>query len=243
MSTTKMIIEVTTDYKKFILINGNRIIDKQKVKRLMETMTEYMAMSPIQVNEKMQIIDGQHRFTALCNLGKPIYYYVVKGATIKDVQALNTHTDVWDHKDYVNSYVSTGNNNYAIYKQFKEKYGLGTTTNLFLLTGSGNIKEQQDKFSRGQFVVSNILEAEDIASKIVKMSQYVPFYKDRSFCYAMMRAIKNPSFLFDIFFNEKMTYQSRKLVKCANVVQYLALIQEIYNYRAKKTEKVQLVDL
>jgi hypothetical protein len=243
MSNTKMTIESTTDYKRFSIIGGNRVVDQLHVNRLIKTMTEYMAVSPIQVNEKMEIIDGQHRFSALSKMGKPVYYYVVKGARIEDVQALNTLTKSWDHKDYITSYIATGNKEYVVYKQFKEKYGLGTTTNLFLLTGSGNIKEQQDKFSRGQFVVSDILEAEDIASKIVKMGEYVPFYKDRSFCYAMMRAIKNPSFIFDIFFNEKMTYQSRKLVKCANVVQYLALIQEIYNYRAKKTEKVQLVDL
>jgi hypothetical protein len=227
MSNTKMTIEVTTEYKKFILINGNRIIDKQKVKRLMETMTEYMAMSPIQVNEKMEIIDGQHRFTALCNLGKPIYYYVVKGATIKDVQALNTHTDVWDHKDYVNSYVSTGNKNYAIYKQFKEKYGLGTTTNLMLLTGTSSVE----------------LEAEDIASKIVKMGQYISFYKDRSFAYAFMKALRNPKFNFEMFFTDKMEYQSRKLVKCSNIVQYLTILQEIHNNRTKGGDKVQLLDL
>jgi hypothetical protein len=243
MSNTKMTIEVTTEYKKFILINGNRIINKQKVKRLMETMTEYMAMSPIQVNEKMEIIDGQHRFTALCNLGKPIYYYVVKGATIKDVQALNTHTDVWDHKDYVNSYVSTGNKNYAIYKQFKEKYGLGTTTNLMLLTGTSSVGQEQKKFARGQFVVTDILEAEDIASKIVKMGQYISFYKDRSFAYAFMKALRNPKFNFEMFFTDKMEYQSRKLVKCSNIVQYLTILQEIHNNRTKGGDKVQLVDL
>jgi hypothetical protein len=243
MSKTQITVQSTTDYKKFLLLANNRPIAEAHVKRLMKSMSEHVAMSPIQVNEKYEIIDGQHRFTALSRLGKPIYYYVVPGASTKDVQSLNTHTRPWDHIDYIESYIKSGNKNYELYKKFRETYGLGTTTNLYLLTGNGNIKEDQDNFSRGKLEVVDYDKAVDIAEKIVKMGTYVTFYKDRSFCYAMMRAIRNPKFDFNKFYNEKLVYQSRKIVKCANVEQYLEIIQEIYNYKAKKTERIQLTKL
>lgn len=52
----------TTDYSKFKLMKGNREIDALHVKRLIESFREQYLFSPILVNSKHEIIDGQNEF-------------------------------------------------------------------------------------------------------------------------------------------------------------------------------------
>jgi hypothetical protein len=54
---------------------------------------------------------------------------------------------------------------------------------------------------------------------------------------AFVSCLKRPSFSFDEFM-DRMKYKSSMLVDCTTVNAYLALIEEIYNFRRK--EKVNL---
>ena len=54
----------TNDYNTFKVMPGNRPVNKLHVRRLSKSMEEKHLMSPILVNEKMQVIDGQHRLEA-----------------------------------------------------------------------------------------------------------------------------------------------------------------------------------
>jgi len=69
----------TTDYSKFNTLAGNRQVNIAHVKKLESSFDEEYLISPILVNEKFQIIDGQHRFEAAKNLKLPIYYYMIQG--------------------------------------------------------------------------------------------------------------------------------------------------------------------
>ena len=73
------VIYETYDYDKFSLLKSNRPVNKAHVIRLVESMDEEYLLSPITTNEKFQIIDGQHRFTAAKEKGLPIRYIIAQG--------------------------------------------------------------------------------------------------------------------------------------------------------------------
>lgn len=81
--------------------------------------------------------------------------------------------------------------------------------------------------------------AGEIADKLEQMSIYIEWYKERSWCYAMYKALRTKGFDYGVF-KSKLVYQSRKLVKCANAEQCLEMIQDIYNFHSKKENKLML---
>lgn len=235
----KLEILITKNYDQSYLLEGNRAINERHVRDLMMSMSEEEAISPIQVNEKYAIIDGQHRFRALQELKKPIYYYVVKGANIRTVQRLNSYTANWKTEDYMNSYAEAGYKDYIQYRGFKEMYKFGNSINILLLTGSIDRATEEKKFKNGEFKIKNIQKAVDDIMKLEGLSKYISWYKERSWCYAVLRALKVKGFDYEKFLH-KYSYQTKALVKCANAEQYLQLIQDIYNYKMPTDQKLTL---
>ena len=68
----------TNDYTIFSQIKGNRFINKSHLNRIKQSIKEEYLEVPIIVNEKYEIIDGPHRFEAVKELKKPIYFIKVK---------------------------------------------------------------------------------------------------------------------------------------------------------------------
>ena len=73
-----MKVEETTDYKQFKKVKGNRGYAQRHLKNLVSSIAQnnLLQYSPIIVNDKMEVIDGQHRLAAAQSLGLPIYYVV-----------------------------------------------------------------------------------------------------------------------------------------------------------------------
>lgn len=232
-------ILVTKNYDQFIVLDGNRALNERHINELVNSMSEEQCISPIQVNENMAVIDGQHRLNALKRLKKPVYYYVVKGASLKTVQRLNSYTKNWATEDYLESYINAGIDDYRLYGEFKKTYKFGNTVNILLLTGSGDRHVEEAKFKNGQFKIKNWDAAVEMAKKLEGVAEWVSFYKERSWCYALIKAIRTKGFNYKVF-QHKCSYQQRKLVKCANTEQYLELIEEVYNYKAQTADKLSL---
>ena len=57
-------IMVTENYDMFKKIGGNRKINKANYAKIVKSMKEEQLIIPIVVNERYEIIDGQHRYTA-----------------------------------------------------------------------------------------------------------------------------------------------------------------------------------
>lgn len=99
----------STEYRRFKFLDGNRSIAESRVQTILESIQSVgYITNPIIVNEKMEIIDGQGRFTALKKLGLPVYYVVHEGAGIKEVISLNVRQKNWTTTDYCLSYARQG---------------------------------------------------------------------------------------------------------------------------------------
>lgn len=197
MGGMSMKIRKSYDYTTFKKMPYNR--DLKKVKALMENietfdLTPYV---PIIVSKNMEIIDGQHRFKACMELGKPIYYVIYEGEYNPEqvMIALNTVTRVWRQEEWFQYYVNIGNENYVKLKAMSDKFNLGISNNILLFS---NDRTNSASFKRGNLVDdSRYYEA---VYDFVNSLQ-VPFRTCRPFVAAVLR------------FVEKYEGQSRKLQK------------------------------
>jgi hypothetical protein len=188
------------------------------------------------VNEKYEIIDGQHRFDVIQELKLPLHYIICKGYGLNEVHILNQNSKTWNADDYLTGYCNLGYDDYLKYASFKEKYNLGHNETMSLLSGIPN-KIDIDVFYRGDFKVKSLKIAEDIIEKIMMIEPYYNSVRRRSFIYTMMSLFKNENFEFTELL-QKLKIQPTALQDCTNVTNYKVLIEEIYNYRRR--EKVNL---
>lgn len=150
-------VYVTKDYDKFKVLDGNRSIEKSRVKKIHDSIVRNGYIhSPIIVNEKMEIIDGQGRFEALKKLELPVEYMVFDGLTINDCIVLNVYHTDWSIMDYIESHADRGNMNYKFLLHLLSKYKeLGLTVVINAITGtSGNNGRIMRGIKSGEFQCS-----------------------------------------------------------------------------------------
>jgi hypothetical protein len=233
-NTTSAVAQVfqTYNYSIFKSVNGNRNLNKLHLKRLKASIEKNYLFSPILVNFKYEIIDGQHRFEAAKELNLPIYYTMVKDYGLKEVQILNITSKKWNADDYLSGYIDMKLKDYIIYKQYKERYQFGHNECMQLLSmesGNGNLIQ---KFYEGKFKILNLSKANKIGDFILKI---LPFYggaKRRSFIRAVIQIWDNNNFDPKYFISQAGKHRSM-LYDCPNTSSYLDMIECIYNYRKR----------
>lgn len=104
----------TSNLDAFRPLDLNRRVDPRRVDMLKKSIEKYGYLnSPIIVNEKHEVIDGQGRLAACKELGCPITYMVVEGLTIEHCRALNMNAKNWTMEDFIISYAESGDENYV----------------------------------------------------------------------------------------------------------------------------------
>jgi hypothetical protein len=97
-------IYVTKDYDKFEPINGNRSLNQLHINRLKQSIKEEYLETHIIVNANYEIIDGQHRFTVIKELGLPLHYQVIHDYGLNEVHRYNQLVKAWGFMDYIKGY-------------------------------------------------------------------------------------------------------------------------------------------
>ena len=133
----------TKDYSKFKSKEGNRNLNEPHLKRLTESVKEndLLHANPILVNQKYEIIDGQHRFNVCRNLGKTVHYIKVKGLGLSEIQILNANSKNWKLEDYIDGYCQMNLSEYCYFKNLlnKNNIGIGGLLSMFAVgSNSGN---------------------------------------------------------------------------------------------------------
>jgi hypothetical protein len=229
-------VYTTKDYSLFSRMDGNRELNKLHVNRLKKSMLKSYLYTVIVVNESLEIIDGHHRFEAIKGIGLPLNYIICKGYGLSEVHIFNQNAKTWNADDYMNGYCDLGKTDYLIYREFRKKYQVGHNESMSLLSGRSSMNHTND-FYAGIFKVKAFDSACAIMENINLIGQFYTGNKRRSFVYACSALSKNPNFSFPEFIS-KLSNQPTALVDCVSVNQYIALIEDIYNYRRR--EKVNL---
>lgn len=230
-------VHTTTDYFLFKSIDGNRNKNLLHLNRLRKSMEQNYLFTVIIVNERYEIIDGQHRFDVIQELGLPLNYIICPGYGLNEVHVLNQNSKNWVADDYLQGYCDLNYPNYIAFKNFCKKHDLNTSSALLLLNNGNRSKGAIDVFNSGKFVITDINHAEKIAYMLNHIKPMYKGYSRSAFICAILKLSKNPNFEI-IEFITKLKLQPLALFDCVNVDQYVALIEEIYNYRRR--EKINL---
>jgi hypothetical protein len=253
--TQNMTVHITSDLSKFSAMDGNRPPNPQHIRRLADSIRVYgMLCNPILINEKNEVIDGQHRLLAAKDVQSPIYYIKIDGYNLEQVHALNLNQKNWTTADFLQGYASMGLEDYIMLREFWARHhyynltdciamcsNLSTASNMTLakkydkrVDKTVNVKEI---FNEGTWKVRDMNKAEDDALRIKLIEPYYSGYNKSGFIGTMLLLFKNPSFDFNEFMS-KVRLQPTALVDCANRTQYRSLVEDIYNFRRR--EKINL---
>lgn len=236
---TKVYIYTTIDYSQFKMIAGNRGINVRKAERIIkqiESGNDMLRYYPIQVRvngQKMEILDGQHRFFICKKLKRPVHYIIVTDEkSMVDIAKVNSNVETWKPIDYLNLYINQGNQHYVKLQKFVKDYGTKISLAVNLLhSGSVNIKggfgKGTDLFQNGAFEVHKEKEAVKLI-KSCKQFEVFPKWNSQAFVQAIEKVIAA-----DLIKIEDMAAAVNKrpemLTEQANYKQYIYNLEQIVN--------------
>ncbi len=238
-------INKTKDYDLFTFRDDNREkIDQAHVKRLSESIKSrnLLELRPIIVNDKMEVIDGQHRLLAAKLLGVDIFYQQENKLSASDIIRMNI-SKPWTMGDYLNFYCHHQNDEYIKLKNFMTKHNLILKVALNISMGGGKSEYYGFRMGEFKFDEENLdIELDvcwDTIHYIKKMNGFSPYTSSSRFWKALLKLVRHPE-----FDEQKWRSNMQKMIDhfCpkARTEDYIDLIQRVYNWH--NTSRIKLMD-
>jgi hypothetical protein len=254
MSNKNLKVLFTTNLGIFKFHDVNRDFNnaesQNRIRRIEESMKEDGVLPiPIIVTTKMYVVDGQHRLNAALRLGAKGLYYIVDESipnTPKGIfdyaKKINRNAKEWGKKDYIHGLARQGNKNYELLEFFGEKYPMfSLTERIMLLLNSGSKSVDKGDFADGKFEIANLKKAEQWAGYLLELKPYFDKGYNKSVFVRTMLTIleKKKEFKFDEFLH-KIKLRPTSIKLCGDKKSYAEMIEEIYNFKRKSDDKVNL---
>lgn len=241
-------IYTTKDYDKFKRLEGNR--DVKNAKKIIKSINDVgYILSPILVNEKYEVIDGQNRLDALKALGLPVPYIVQEGVGLKECMALNINQTNWTTDQYIISHATRGNASYKrlllLTKEFRRK-GYSLEGILFMASPAIIPKSggaSYDVVRKGDFVLSEeryeLTKARLQSAIDIGLLRFKDNYNmvGRAFWGSIAYAYEHQEIEVK-YLARKMYEAPLEIVPVSNVVDQLRYFDEVYNKGKRAENKV-----
>lgn len=236
-------IRCTTDLSKFKFLEDNRDVTTSRVNKIIASIEKVgYVLSPILVNEKYEVIDGQGRFLALKKLGLPQYYIMQEGIGIAECRQMNIHQSNWTTLDYIISYAKGGNENYkrlhSLINLSKLPYGItiGIAKEFFHTMGSasrnmiakGRLQLTEEQKERARWRIQYAEQFMQEAKRIGGHTEY--FYLALGWSYDKM-TIDQRNRLAEVIKKNVFNFPS-----FGSVVEYLKYFDAFYNEGIRKNK-------
>lgn len=238
-------INKTNNYDQFILISDNREkIDNHHVERLIKSIQSrnLLALRPIIVNDKMEVIDGQHRLQAARALKVEIYYQIEETLNHHDIILMNI-AKTWVMADYLNYYVKNAFIEYQHIQKFMNENNISLNVAINL-QGCNNKKGYED-FRNGRFkfqeeqMQGEIAICWKIINQIKRMNGPSRYTNTTKFWHSLLKIIRNEEFEID-WFMENLKKMPDACGIRINGIDYCKMFMKIYNY--KRLNKIVIVE-
>lgn len=170
----------TDNYSQFKKLLGNREVTQSRINTIKESILRIgYQPSPILVNEKKEVIDGQGRLAACEKLNLPIYFIEKKGLTIDDCISMNKKMESWKIKNYINSYTERKFPAYIKLSDDLKEYKPLTWEQLLVIKGRGTGPSVQEALKDGklQYIGLDYIERE----RARWICALIPYIKDSGF--------------------------------------------------------------
>lgn len=242
MDRKMMNVYETDNYKKFKKLLDNREVKPQRIKSIIESIQRVgYIVSPLTVNEKFEVIDGQGRLAAAESLSLPVYYIVVPGIGINECRAMNLHQSNWTVKDFIDSYAKSGNLDYIHLRNLLTEYDkkLGVNAIYSLVSGAGYSAggKIMDKIRNGKLTFTQ-KEYEKARKMCAYMDEFTSIFSRfggrKDIYYGAVR------FMLTVEGCDKEALKTRAFRRQATIIpaatteQAVACLEDCYNYRAAK---------
>jgi len=235
------VVYQTKDHHRFKHIVGNRRINPSHVKHLIKSHKAFgQLVSPIMVNEKMEIVDGQHRHEVWKQLGMPVYYFMRNGYGLAEMKQLNLNTKNWTMDSYMEGAVDQEMEHYINYRGFKADYKFGHNLCLMVVHNrASRYKEDAEEFKKWEMESDNWEEVYARAERLKSVAPYYEYYRLRNFSGAMLGIMKIPGYNHERMLN-KMSLHKDMIPDRASTTGYRAALNNIYNNGYAPGERLNL---
>ena len=222
----------STNYDKFKFVEANRNLNEHHVKEIMKEIEnkDLRDESPVKVNRDWEIMEGQHTFAGCERMGLPVKYIFTK-MTVDDIGRYNGSQKPWTSTNILQHYCVRGFENYLILQEFYKKYKYPISTLLVLLSGE-NTKRLFRDFKFGRFIVrQSVGQVQNILDKIAEFKEFNDkVFRHKTFVLTYIDCLTHPDFDHERLVH-KVSIIPDKFVKCNTQVDYLRMIEDVYNYR------------
>lgn len=226
-------IFITNDYDKFELSEYNR--DPSHYKKLLESIkkNDYTQYQPILVDKNLVIVDGQNRFLACKELGKPIHFIVSQDIHIFAAADINQASKNWNVTDYARHYAKRGNPEYIRLLDICHKYDQRISVVMAFGKQSGGVKSHTQNVKSGNFEFKTEIDIDDFFEHIRIFEDYYTFAKREKFIKAMLKIYIHENY--DKKKMENKLRQTSGIVKEQPRVDMMTEeLLKLYNYRNRK---------
>lgn len=223
-------VKVTKEYTRFSTLVSNRETSRSHINNLKTAIAknpEILQVQPILVNEKLQIIDGQHRFQAAAELGLPISYTQVDGIGIEVARAMNILQRKWDPLDFAKSYAITGNRFYEEYLKLREDYPFSHNVTLTYIAGA-QISGINAKFRRGELEVNDLEGTRKKLDWLEEIKNNVQVPMSQAFANALVTVFRSEKYDHERML-AKLKDNSHMISRSTLVADYLHDVENVYN--------------
>lgn len=236
------VVSQSKDYTIFKFRKDNRTVIDSHVKTLIKSMEQkgWITGSYVVVNSNMEIIDGQHRVVAATLVGVPINYVVEHQTGADEIRGLNTAQRNWAIVDHLHGFVVENNPHYVALQNFMKEYPTLNVTECIMLTQNTLGTTNRKTFEMGDFKVNNMVLAREWADNIMKLKPHFSGYNRSIFVRALVKVLsRKPEFDFNDFVR-KIEVRPSMIHYCGTVTQYVEMIERIYNFQRKTSERLNL---
>lgn len=233
------------DYSEFKFLKFNRQLNESNINKIVLANIEKFEMHlfPIVCDNKMNIVDGQHRFEACKKLECPVYYVKAKDndkTSWVDVNRVNKAGLKHVAKDILYMMYKSDNPEakeiYRIWEEYTDKkLNLGILARLIHCHSNGGHGLNSD-LRKGILKLDYLEETIDILNFVNSLDIEVKDKFTGPFLYALVKIIKNSSMnKFDLFakFKEHEHVLSQKRHSCEG---YYFLFKQVHNLYLKKNK-------
>jgi len=228
----------TKNYQLFDLDKQNRPVDLSgsKRKQLVEFMKQ-VGFLPIpilckRVNQRLVVVDGQHRLAAARELGLAVCYVVLDDEVEIDIPKLQVCAKAWTAYDYARSYALSGLKDYQVLLDFIAEFDLPISAGMSLLVNNVAYNNVHNKFRAGKFVVSDEKGARRVAMLYMQIVRFSSQVKTRFMLSALQACCAVPEFE-DKRLLQCVSRRPDMLVKLGSREAFLHRLEEIYNFGRK----------
>ena len=247
------VIYETTDLSIFkFMKEGNRPIDLDHVKQLKERMGEKFLRTIIIVNKFMEIIEGQHRYSAIKRInednvikGLPlisIEFVVCENYGVEECCEYNGKGKNWTNKNITEGGKILKIEEYEIYDEFVKKYNLPHNVTIGLLTGETTNAKNSYEFKNLKLKIVDINSSLDKANKIVEIvnTGIIPIGKSDQpisvFGLALLDIFNVEGYDHNRMVSKCKEYvqrENKSLRRLTNITEPLIEFEDIYNHKEK----------